>query len=392
MTQAGNGFFGKILTRFFCLVFALASLSAFGSRQDPTQKWDGKIEIQNGVTIVENAGRPIYDGAICEFTEELSIGKGEGSEEQLFTSVYDIDVDADGNIYILDMRAAQVRVFDMKGRFLRSFGKKGQGPGEFQVPVYLEISPDGRLLCFDTIAFRLTYFSKTGEFLKQILYPNIRGFRPHHVDSQGNLIGHSVLAPAPISGEILKIANAEGDRVLDVFKIDSDFSRREKMEFDIGKPWICYAADRSDHVYWGYSEKYEIQMIDATGKVLKIIRNRTKPVAISAEDKIAAEKDYADVLKRGFKLAFRDAHPFFRSLSVDARNRLFVQTSEKGKGSPARYFYDIYDPEGRYLAKVLIPANIDGMSIWAGDKLYTLETDQEGYEKIVRYRVAWNLK
>jgi len=374
------------------MIFLLLGFAAGGHFPSQKMIWDGRTEQRDGVTIVENTGRPIHEGNILLLTEELSIGGEAGSGEQQFSDIYDFDVDPSGNIYILDMRAAEIRAFDKEGRFLRSFGKRGQGPGEFQIPVYMEISRDGQLLCFDATAFRMTYFSLTGEFVKQKVYPMVRGFRPTHVDSQGNLIGRAVLAPAPIGGEILKIVNAEGNLSLELCKVESDESKREKKEFDIGKPWICHVADRSDHIYWGYPERYEIRMVDAAGHLIKIIRNRTKAVAISPADKIAYEKDYADVLQRGFKLVFRDSFPLFESISVDAHNQLFVKKREQGTETSARYSYDIYDPDGRYLAKVLIPANLNEMSVWAGDKLYTRETDADGIEKIVRYRVSWNLK
>ena len=103
------------------------------SCQNRELKWAGKFENQNGVTIVENYGRPIYDEKIFSLTEEMSLGNGAESED-LFSSIYDFDIDSEGNFYVLDRRAAYIRIFDSEGRFQRSFGKKGQGPGEFQAP------------------------------------------------------------------------------------------------------------------------------------------------------------------------------------------------------------------------------------------------------------------
>lgn len=354
-------------------------------------KWDGTIETQNGVTIVENDGRPIYEEGVFSLTEEMSLENGEGSED-LFSSIVDFDVDAEGSIYILDQREGRVRIFDKNGRPVKSFGKKGQGPGEFQVPIFLEISPSGRLLCFDPLASRLLSFSMTGDFLEQIFYSKTRAFGPSHIDSRGNLIGRAVLAPEPIGGQILQIMSPDGSRVLDVFKVASDLSKRGKREFDVGKPRLCFSFDRLDHVYWGYADTYEIRVIDAQGALLRVIRNRSPRLAISSEDKIVLEKFYAATVQAGFKLVFREYFPFFDSISIDAQNRMFVKTMEKGRRFPDRCYYDIYDPDGRYLAKVLIPANLNEMSIWSGDKLYTRETDADGIEKIVRYRVSWNLR
>ena len=41
-------------------------------------------------------------------------------------------VDDDGNIYVYDPKLVKIIVFNNKGNFKKSFGRKGQGPGEFQ--------------------------------------------------------------------------------------------------------------------------------------------------------------------------------------------------------------------------------------------------------------------
>ena len=73
------------------------------------------------------------------FEEELSLGKKVGEEEFLFTRISSIDIDKDANIYILDNRSAEVRVFDKKGIFIRIIGSRGQGPGEMQNPRFIQI-------------------------------------------------------------------------------------------------------------------------------------------------------------------------------------------------------------------------------------------------------------
>ncbi|MGH7504527.1 MAG: 6-bladed beta-propeller [Longimicrobiales bacterium] len=61
---------------------------------------------------------------------ELRIGAVEGEPYEIFGDVRGIEVDADGNIYILDYQASEVRAFDASGAFLRTLTRKGAGPGE----------------------------------------------------------------------------------------------------------------------------------------------------------------------------------------------------------------------------------------------------------------------
>jgi hypothetical protein len=52
-------------------------------------------------------------------------------------------VDAHGNVYILDTQLAQVQVYSLKGRHLRTLGREGQGPGEMTRPVHFDVRADG---------------------------------------------------------------------------------------------------------------------------------------------------------------------------------------------------------------------------------------------------------
>ena len=41
-------------------------------------------------------------------------------------------MDSDGNLYVADFLNARVEVFDADGKFIRAFGKRGDGPAIFR--------------------------------------------------------------------------------------------------------------------------------------------------------------------------------------------------------------------------------------------------------------------
>jgi hypothetical protein len=53
-----------------------------------------------------------------------------------------IDFDGNNNMYVLDTYESTIAVFDNHGRFVRSFGGPGQGPGEFSRPSMMFIKGD----------------------------------------------------------------------------------------------------------------------------------------------------------------------------------------------------------------------------------------------------------
>jgi hypothetical protein len=128
--------------------------------------WQGTVETVNGVQVVHNPKIPIYPQGALELHEDLSIGAAEGSEEYMFVRLRGLAVDGKGEIFSLDQRKPRVDVFASDGRHLRSMGRQGQGPGEFQSPFYIALAPAGELLVGDMA--RLNIFDRNGTFLRSV--------------------------------------------------------------------------------------------------------------------------------------------------------------------------------------------------------------------------------
>jgi hypothetical protein len=109
----------------FLSVFIL--IISFGGQK---AEWKGKIEVENGIKVIINPKEPIYGKNIFILTEELSIGKAGRGEEYIFSRIRSIAVDEKERIYVLDTKEAHVKVFDKNGDYIKTMGRKGQGPGE----------------------------------------------------------------------------------------------------------------------------------------------------------------------------------------------------------------------------------------------------------------------
>ncbi len=93
--------------------------------------------------------------------------------EKWFDRLTSVTVDAGGTrVYVVDIGGVtsprhQVRVFDAQsGAHLFDFGKRGSGPGEFNLPRDVAIGKDGRLYVVDGGNFRVSVFSPDGKYLK----------------------------------------------------------------------------------------------------------------------------------------------------------------------------------------------------------------------------------
>ena len=92
--------------------------------------------------------------------------------DKWFSRLSSVTVDPTGaRVYAVDLGGVsseqhQVRVFDaVTGAHLMDIGKRGSGPGEFNLPRDMAIGKDGRLYVVDGGNFRVVVFDSAGRYL-----------------------------------------------------------------------------------------------------------------------------------------------------------------------------------------------------------------------------------
>ncbi len=70
-----------------------------------------------------------------------------------------------GLLYVSDTISHDIKVYDLKGKPLRTIGKYGTAPGEFNYPVDLYVDKDGELYVVDAMNYRVQIFDRTGKFV-----------------------------------------------------------------------------------------------------------------------------------------------------------------------------------------------------------------------------------
>jgi DNA-binding beta-propeller fold protein YncE len=107
----------------------------------------------------------------------LTLGKkgvaGAGADE--FDAPTEVAIGPNGDIFVADGHTgggtavgnARVVKFDRTGKFIKSWGKKGMGPGEFDAPHTLAFDSRGRLFVGDRQNNRIQLFDQDGTFIAQ---------------------------------------------------------------------------------------------------------------------------------------------------------------------------------------------------------------------------------
>lgn len=89
----------------------------------------------------------------------------------LFAQVQDAVPTADGGVLVLDLGNHALYRFDTAGRFLDSLGRRGRGPGEFQVPAALVRTGDGGMGVLDITLRVVLWWDRRGRHQSQASLP-----------------------------------------------------------------------------------------------------------------------------------------------------------------------------------------------------------------------------
>ena len=318
--------------------------------------------------------------------KELEIGGQKQEGEYLFEDIRSFRVDEEGNIYVIDVKAKKLMKFDKQGKLVWKIGKTGQGPGEFQVLSGIELGKSNTLLLYDLGNRRISYYSLEGGLKEEISVANKPIIHRVDDDSKGNLYVTIIIYEETIKIKLLNKFDNRLNIAKEIYRKDEKFLPKEVNFYPIH---IHFRVRSDDLITYANSWEYVIYLADGEGKVKKIIRNKYKPVKYTEADK---KRDFSEVFSDRtpspeIKFIFPDYYPPIEHLLIDDQDNIFVRTYERTKDGA--YYYDYFDAEGRYIASFPMKETIFCIR---GERFYTLEEDEEGYQKIVRYRYRLKLR
>ncbi len=125
------------------------------------------ITREDGVEVAVTTGGPRYQTDLFTYEKVLRILPDEEQPETLLHLPTAILPGDDENYYVCDNGNYRIAVFDAEGRFVRSFGRKGGGPGEFEAMALLGLRDDV-LTIFDTVQNRVSLLTAEGRFIRSV--------------------------------------------------------------------------------------------------------------------------------------------------------------------------------------------------------------------------------
>jgi len=374
----------------------LAVLCALGPGCSPPEKPVADIEVIDGVSLVHNFETPLFPNKAVVFEEELAISSQDEEGNIILFQPSQFVVDDSGNMYICDRQDLVIKVFDPQGRLTRSFGKKGEGPGEFQGIMGMSFLPDGRLLFTDTSLRRSSLFDQEGNFISTHKW---RGFLLDlYLTTDSAYIANETIFGQP-SQMFVKKFNFEGEEILSLgeFKpMGIQMLRSGDSMFAITLPYTPRSILTGDNerrlLYHCQNDSYLIEVFDSDGNLFRKIDRPYELLPFTSEDAQVYYDSFADNPSQVYVEMAKDVQlPAVKTVTdrllVDDAGNLWVELQEQKKeGEIELTAYDIFDPEGIFTSKVWSEIQ---PSLFKAGKMYAMETDDEGYRILKRYRVKW---
>jgi len=368
-------------------VFCLLLMAYCSPKQDKVER-----RIENGVDIVINHLEPYHvGGATTLALEEIFRIDTEDNEigRLGLIDIRGFDVNSKGEIFVLKTekgKADFVYKFGRDGRFVNSFGPKGQGPGELELPNHIALDAEDHVLIYDGIRMMVIKYDQNGDFIKT--YPITKGEFRITSGPRDKLIVLEDTFDAENSKQLffLKVANLdlEGRKFINQYGYER---RRDKMRAT--EPIFCWSASRNNIFVANEDKGNEIWVYDFEGKLIRKIRKDYRRIRFSESDKEKILKSSSEFMR---KIAyFPEFHPPFQSLVAGEDGTLLVQTFEPGQ-SQGEFMFDIFNEEGVFVGRKSLNVYVWENHLWAcmkGQKLYCLKEKDSGYKELIVYNMNW---
>lgn len=356
-----------------------------------------KVEriMEHGVEVIINHLEPYkIEGEPSELILEEEFRIDSEKEKMVAIGLTDIrgfDVDSEDNIYFFKPpfgREKLIFKFNRDGKFIASFGTKGQGPGEFQWPAYQRITDRDEIPIVDAHRGKVFLLDNNGNIINEteVSHSSAGGGQVIPLENGNYLIGMGGIESPVDFNFILALYDSQFKKLKELDKfIVSRYFRNVFVS-----PYLLWGVSNG-YIYVGNSTKgYEIRIFNLDGKLIRKIKKEYKPVVFSKEVK-------ERIKKLGKRIEIPDYEPpFQRPFFTDDDGRLYIMTYEKGKNSEGHIF-DIFNSSGVFIGRrtlnvyvgreyeLIYPLYVQSKN----NRLYCLREKDSGYKELVVCKMRW---
>lgn len=202
-----------------------------------------------------------------------------------------------GNIYILDAGNCRVQKFDKEGNYIDTFGREGQGPGEFNSPTSLDINAEGNLIVSDPRGRKIQIFSTEGSLRETITLTKLPLSEVYALNSgllaMKGTLGYTFEGkddePLP---KLMRLLDSEGNIEREFGEM---FDYKHRLLNHRGNVFHFF-VDQNDYIYLSFVHQNRIDKYSSEGKLLwksdRVINYSTKPLDKGKIERTATSQSY----------------------------------------------------------------------------------------------------
>lgn len=388
-----------------CFAVVVALHGCASDTPPPGDSAEGQRETVFARSILDKT----HGKSVWRVREDIRIGTAHGDVAYQFASIADLEVDMAGRIYVLDRQYGQIKVYGRDGGHIRTMGGVGRGPGEFQTPTALAWGPDSAIWVMDRGRPGIVVLDREGRELSSYPQPAHRGHvRPGQfaVDAGGRVysaLNLSLRGVFPRYG--ITRFDTSGQEEVDTIRLPEHevaVWTVEERRSDGGSsmsvvvpytPTPLWQLDGEANLWFAMSDEYRVVQIGPNGDTLRVVERDVSPQEVSTEERDAAIRGLQSFAERGGRVdpsEIPTKKPLLRLFVVDDEGYVWIQsvTTEKRPISIAsepgvRSVFDVFDPEGRFVAHAAVEVPGQLMKI-RGGALYLVTTDEHRVPYVVR--------
>lgn len=365
----------------------------------------------------------VYKTGRVKLVEEVRVSDKAFPADIVFQNPRGVAVDAKGLVYVADADAHHLKVFGADGKFLRTIGRKGQGPGEFQGPEFVEIG-GGRIYIWESMNRRISALDAEGKFIASTPFnPGAFGvFIRMRALPDGRLVAYyerglaegSTTRVPDSQDRVVELLSAEAKLIRTLYerKVRSsrlawvaELSRYVRVPFPY-HPGVAMDVTPAGLVAVGLNDKNGFEVLDPDQGRLAAFSRPYQPVRLTEKDKQEHFGRFRmTVFKDNIKTIlpkppeyivkdteFPDVLPAFRGLIADGEGCIWVHVYVESR---ATNVFDVFDLKNGFLARITVEGASVGHDFasslsnrFAGGALWMIERDEDGYASLVKYRLT----
>jgi hypothetical protein len=355
----------KTLWLFTLLIVAIATGVTDGA------DWKGKEVTKDGVLHVENPASPMRAQAEFAPSERWRIGGDDEDEDEFFGVIMAIDVDAEGNVYLLDAQLHQVMIYDSQGEFLRSVGREGEGPGEFRRPGDMVLLPGGNIGVVQQMPGKIVMLTPEGEPIDNHPFPEPKDggtqmFFGCEATTGGVVVGVNQFAQREdgfVTIFQLTGVSERGELVAKYFTAERkhDMAKFEFDEKEISGPAALWGVGPDGRVYVNtVFDTYRVDVWRPDGTPDRVITRDYEPRVRTKEEKERASKSFRVVINgREAVLKTSETDRDVQRVYPRDDGSLWVLTSRGALDAADGVLgtFDVFDEAGRFVRQVSLGGN-----------------------------------